>query len=135
MPQVKVAFDNIPEGQEVEVPYLGLFENGSTTEVDQDQWDRFVANAPGGERYEDQDTLEVGTEAAQRATEEHRTLREAALAETTGQPADQESESETEAKPLSDYKKDELVEMAKGRIEGASDMKKDELVEALSEEG
>ena len=35
--QVKVNLSNIPDGTQVEVLYLGLFENGSTKEVADDQ--------------------------------------------------------------------------------------------------
>jgi hypothetical protein len=70
MPTVKVNYDNLAEGAEVEVPYLGLFKNGSSTEVDQRKWDRFVNNWPGARDLEG-DTLEVGTESAKKASESH----------------------------------------------------------------
>jgi hypothetical protein len=70
MPTVRVNYDNLKEGAKVEIPYLGVFENGSTTEVDQRKWDRFVANWPSAGSLEG-DTLELGTESANKASESH----------------------------------------------------------------
>lgn len=72
MPSVKVALDNLPKDAEVEVPYLGLFKNNTTTDVDQDAWDRYQANWPGATEG---DSLEVSTAAAEKASNDHEKLR------------------------------------------------------------
>lgn len=44
MAQVKLSYDNLPKDAEVEVPYLGVFKNGSTTTLEQFQVDAWEAN-------------------------------------------------------------------------------------------
>jgi hypothetical protein len=48
MGTVTVKLSNRPEGAKVEIPYLGLFDNGSTTEVDDKKLARYH-KAYGGE--------------------------------------------------------------------------------------
>ena len=46
MPDVTVNLTNLKKGTSVTVPGLGVFENGSTTEVSKAVVDRFVASKP-----------------------------------------------------------------------------------------
>lgn len=57
MPKVNVKYDNLPDGKEVEIPYLGVFKNNSTTEVSELSVKRFVRLTAGSEKYEGAETL------------------------------------------------------------------------------
>lgn len=114
---VKVDYDNLPEGAEVEIPYLGLFENGSSREVEDERWERFLDLQPGArEQYEGETSVEFSTAAAQRLSEAHADLAEAAT---------------SEEKPLSEYKKSQLKDMADAAGVATEGLNKDELVKAL----
>jgi hypothetical protein len=52
MPTVKVDLNNFPKGAKVGIPYLGEFENGTTTEVSQKVWDRYKRLQPGASKVE-----------------------------------------------------------------------------------
>lgn len=115
MPSVKIALDNLPDDAEVEVPFLGLFKNNTTTQIEDDRWQFFLQNAQGSERYENTDTVEISSSNAEQVSEVTNARLDAVQNEA-----------------LADYKKSELLEMARPLgIEGIEDMKKDELVEAI----
>lgn len=65
MPTVIVNLKNRPDGSVVEVPYLGAFKNGETTEVTQERWDRFVKYQPGAAHYAESGELKLVTEKAE----------------------------------------------------------------------
>lgn len=109
---VKVQYDNLPADAEVEVPYLGIFKNGESREVDDAEWDRFVTAYPQNEGV---NTLELTTASAQEASEAY------------AQAAEAES--------LDELKKDQLAEIANASgIDDVKGKKKSELVEKLKEE-
>lgn len=115
MPSVKIALDNLPDDAEVEVPFLGLFKNNTTTQIEDDRWQFFLQNAQGSERYENTDTVEISSSNAEQVSEVTNARLDAVQNEA-----------------LADYKKSQLLEMARPLgIEGIEDMKKDELVEAI----
>jgi hypothetical protein len=60
MPTVKVNLPNRPKGDKVEVPLLGVFENGTTTEVTQERWDYFTKHE-AGKQYEGRSVITIGT--------------------------------------------------------------------------
>lgn len=110
MAKVKVYLDNRPDGTDVRVPGLGVFENGTTTTVDEDVWRRFKAANPDSE-YDDDHTFEFTTEAYEKRAEAYNRAQE---------------------EDLEELKKDELVEVATAAgVPSASDMTKDELVEEI----
>lgn len=112
---VKVDYDNLPNGAEVEIPYLGLFENGSSREVDEGDWQRFLDLQPGArERYEDESSVEFSTAQAESRTEAYSELNEA-----------------VDSGSLSDKNKDELVKLASEAGLETEGLKKAELVAAL----
>lgn len=49
MPSVEVNLPNVPQDADVSVPYLGKFKNGTTTEVDEAQWNRYLKHQPGAQ--------------------------------------------------------------------------------------
>lgn len=111
MATVEVYLDNRPDGSEVRIPGLGIFENGTTTELDEDVWERYKAANPD-EDYDDDHTFEFSTQAYEERAEAIRRLEE--------------------EEDLTDLKKDELVDVADTvGIPNADDMTKDELVEEL----
>lgn len=119
MPSVKVDLDNLPKGTLVEVPYLGGFENGTTTEVDEDRWNTFRTLSPNGQALpEGTDTYEVSTAAQKEATEAHKDRTEAA-----GLTAD-ELEDE--------HKKDDLIRLAESMGITTAGKNKDELAEDIA---
>lgn len=72
MPSVKVALENLPDGAEVEIPYLGSFENNTQTEVEQWKWDRFIEFSPTGQALpEGTDFYEVSTAKQREVTQAH----------------------------------------------------------------
>lgn len=118
MPSVKVALDNLPDGATVEVPYLGYFKNGTTTEVDQNKWDRFVNHSPVGANFAEEDTLELTTEKQKEDAEAFKKL-----ATLEGSSADDLED---------DYKKDELVSLADSMGISTEGKNKDELAEDIA---
>lgn len=111
MATVTINQDNYPEGHELEVPYLGLFPNGQTSEVDDDAWDRFVAHT-GFEG----DELVI----------DNSVVREEAEARAEAQELLHEPEDEVT--------KDALLKQAKALgIKGYSTMNKDELRTAIDQ--
>lgn len=111
--KVKVDLDNLPKGALVEVPNLGAFENGSTTEVSDARWERFVTHDPVGQHYADEDMYEVSTAKQKADTEAYASL----------------SKSDPE-----DEKKAELVDRARLMgIDDPSSMTVDQLREAIAE--
>lgn len=165
MAKVKVDLESVPQGQKLEVPYLGVVENGSTKEVTDAQWERYKRYWPGAEGVEG-DTLEITTKSAADATKAAAELRASVRAEQgrAGSPptpvaqvegresrgqgfiapqaltedaaAEGVRTQEEKATPLSDKKKSELVELATARGDSEANSKtKDELVEQLSQEG
>lgn len=110
MATVEVYLDNRPDGSDVRIPGLGVFENGTTTTVDEDVWERFKATHPDID-YDDDHTFEFTTEAYEKRAEAYNRAQE---------------------EDLEDLKKDELVEVATATgVPGASDMTKNELVEEI----
>jgi hypothetical protein len=64
MPSVTVNLPNRPVGSKVEIPYLGEFENSSTTEVNQEKWERFCKYQPGASEYLESGHLTVAPKIA-----------------------------------------------------------------------
>lgn len=83
MPEVYIDLSNLPDGEEVEVPNLGVFENGVKSEVDEGRWERFLALQPGAEESITEGSLTVTDETQLQATKDHHAQKEAeAEAET-----------------------------------------------------
>lgn len=119
MPTVTINLENIPQGEMVEIPYLGYFENGVTTEVEQARWDRYVEYSGAAARFsEDSDSLEISTEQQREEAESARRLAE------LGGDTPEELEDE--------YKKSELVNMAESMGIETSSKNKDELAEEIA---
>lgn len=133
MASVEIKYDNLPKGAKVEVPYLGVFENGSTTEVDDSKWNRYLNNFPGAEQYRETGKLVLGTAEARKLSEARSAAQDAAQEAQTspggGEASPTDSGSQT---PLEDRSKSELQEMARAlQVEDADNKKKSDLVESI----
>lgn len=113
MATVKVSYDNLAEDAKVEVPYLGVFDNNSTTEVDSARWERFKRRNPQVEG----DSIEFSTEQQKRDADAARKV----------SSLDASSAAELE----DEHKKDELVEVAKALGIETSGKNKDQLSEEI----
>lgn len=137
MATVEINYDNVAKGTKLEVPYLGVFENGSTSEVDDVKWERFLRNHPNAEALREAGGLTLTTKAQKAASAARREAREAAAASEGSGTGDASpgaqggSGGDTDAKPLEDHNKSDLEEMASGMGIDTEGKKKSELVEAI----
>jgi len=136
MATVEVKYDNLPQDAKVEVPYLGVFKNGSTTEVDERKWNRYLNNFPGAEQHRESGKLTLTTAEASRLSKARASAQDAARASAGEQVGGTVGSSGSGAQdgsetPLEDRKKDELEDMAKALGIETEGKKKSELAEAI----
>jgi len=136
MATVEVKYDNLPQDAKVEVPYLGVFKNGSITEVDERKWNRYLTNFPGAEQYRESGKLTLTTaDAAQQTkarSEAQDAARQAARAEAGGPVGSGDSGAQGGSEtPLEDKPKGELQKMASDLGIDTEGKKKSELAEAI----
>lgn len=119
MAKVKVSKENVPKGTTVEVPDLGYFPNGETTELDDTVWKRY--RLQHGLDLPDNHTVELNVGGSP--------VREPIrLEETEGSPVGAEPEPQN----IDNMRKDQLVDLAESRGINTEGKKADELREALS---
>lgn len=122
MPTVKIGLENLAEDAVVEVPYLGYFKNNTTSEVDQDKWDRFVNYNPVGATFaEGEDTFELTTQKQNELSEQH-AERLRVMADAGGDAEALEDEN----------KKDELISLAESMNIETEGKNKDQLAEEIA---
>lgn len=136
MATVEVKYDNLPQGAKVEIPYLGVFENGSTAEVDENKWNRYLNNFPGAEQHRESGKLTLTTSEARKLSEARAAVQDAARASATegggGSAGSDDSGAQNGSEaPLEDRSKSELQDMASTLGIETEGKKKTELVEAI----
>lgn len=137
MATVEIDYDNMPKDADLEVPYLGVFKNGSTSEVEDAKWERFLRNHPNPEPLREAGKLVLTTKAQRAESAARREAQQAAAASegvSTGRApsgAQAGSEGSGEPTPLEDYNKSELEKMASNMDIDIEGKKKSELVEAI----
>lgn len=120
MPSVRVNLGSRPKDTVVEIPILGAFKNGTTTEVDASRWRRFQ-EARGEGNYPEDGNLVIDTVKQREEAE--------SFAKQLG-----EAEKTAEKQGVDSLKKDELTTLAASRgVPNPDDKTKAQLQDELGE--
>lgn len=118
MAEVTVNLNNRPADSEIEVPILGLFKNGTTTQIDEGRWERYK-NYRGEGNYPEDGKIVFSTEQVREEAEVRAEAEEAVAA----------------VQDLDELKKDELVALADARGIDSTGLNKGDLIHRLKEAG